>query len=265
MKKRWIKICRQLSAEPGDFYASARKILRNRTVTICDWKSDITLEEIGYTNNKLNRLIKDYLHVESRDKAVELWAHFVKRGSYASTCFTTHNHLVKSGATSPSETVETRGPCLQAVVITLIPGKKGKHEAIIDTYYRTTEIYKKFPADLLLLDVLLKPFDFSKVRIAERNFHFSGVTVHPMYCIVPIALTDDPVGFFEEIRKSDPVFYRNCVSWTSKYLITSRGIKKFEQAKVVQRKAIAMLKKTGTLDELTAYIQKAYDSLGFKG
>lgn len=258
MKKRWIQLCQKLSAKPTDFYAAARKILRNESVQFCNWKSDLTLEEIGYTTNKLNRLIKDYLHVESRNKAVELWDHFVKRGSYASTCFTTHNHLVKSGATSPSESIETRGPCLQSVVITLIPSSRGKEQqAVIDTYYRTTEFFKKFPADLLLIDVLLKPFDFSRAKIIERNFHFAGVTLHPMYVIVPAALADDPIEFFEEIKRNDPQFYKGCVNWTHKYLVSSRGITKFEQAKATQRKALASLKKSGNL-HLIEYIDEAF-------
>lgn len=261
MKDRWIKLCSKVSGEPTDFYAAARKILRNQTVVFREdsWKGDLTLADIGYTTNKLNRLVKDYLHVESRDKAVELWEHFSKRGSYASAAFTTFNHLVKAGATSPSESIETRGPCLQSVVLTLVPNGRGVVGCSVDVFYRTTEFFKKFPADLILLDVLLQPFNFEKVPILSRNFHFAGVTCHPMYVIVPAALAVDPVEFFENIRKRDKEFFKQCVKWTHKYLVSSRGITKFAQAIATQDKGIAMLKKNGTLSELTDYIKDHFD------
>lgn len=262
MKERWIKLCSKLSAEPTDFYAAARKILRNHTVIFREdsWKGDLTLGDIGYTKNKLNRLVKDYLHLASRDKAVELWTHFTKRGSYASASFTTYNHLVKAGATSPSETIETRGPCLQSVVLSLVPTGRGTVGCSVDVFYRTTEFFKKFPADLILLDVLLEPFNFEAAPIISRNFHFAGVTCHPMYVIVPAALAVDPVEFFENIRKGDPQFFKQCVNWTHKYLVTSRGITKFAQAIATQNKGIERLKKNGTLSELTDYIKDAQDA-----
>lgn len=259
MKKRWIKLCERLSGVPADFYASCRKILRNESVVFpySKWKQDLTLEDIGYTTNKLNRLIKDYRHVESHEKSIELWKHFTKRGSYSSTSFTTYNHLVKAGATSPSETVETRGPCLQSVVITLLPKGRGDRCASVDIFYRTTEFFKKFPADLLLIDGLLKPFDFSNAPVESINMHFSGITLHPMYSIVPAALSDDPVDFFETIKKSDIKFFRECVSWNHKYLVTSRGITKFAQAIATQNKALESLKKNGNM-HLIDYIKDEY-------
>lgn len=259
MKQRWLRLCQSLSSEPPNFYAAARKILRNKSVTfkIKDWKNDLSLEDIGYTKMKLNKLIKDYLHLESHDKAIELWDHFTKRGSYASASFTTYNHLVKSGATSPSESIETRGPCLQSVVLTLIPAGRGNRQTVVDVFYRTTEFYKKFPADLLLVRELLKPFDFRESPIEHIRFNFANVTMHPMYCVVPATMMEDPVDFFENMKHEDPDFYRGCVSWTHKYLVSSRGITKFEQAKATQRKALESLKKNNN-EHLTDYIDEAF-------
>lgn len=259
MKKRWIKLCEYLSGIPADFYASCRKILRNESVSFpySRWKSDLSLEDIGYTTNKLNRLIKDYKHIESHSKAVELWGHFTERGSYSSASFTTYNHLVKAGATSPSEKVETRGPCLQAVVLTLTPVGRGERKTSIDVFYRTTEFFKKFPADLLLIKHLLEPFDFSTAPIESINMHFAGITLHPMYSIVPAALSKDPVDFFESIKNSDIRFFRECVSWNHKYLVTSRGITKFSQAIATQTKALESLKKNGNM-HLIDYIKDEY-------
>lgn len=259
MRDRWIKICENLSATPADFYAACRKIIRNESVRFpaSKWHNDLKLEDIGYTTNKLNRLIKDYKHPESHNKAIELWEHFTKRGSYSSASFTTYNHLVKAGATSPSEKVETRGPCLQSVVLSLIPIGRGERRTSIDVFYRTTEIFKKFPADLLLIQHLLEPFDFTEAPIESINMHFAGITCHPMYVIVPAALANDPVDFFEKIKKSDKKFFQECVSWTHKYLVTSRGITKFAQAIATQQKALASLKKNNNM-HLVDYIKDEY-------
>jgi hypothetical protein len=39
------------------------------------------------------------------------------------------------------------GPCIQAVTLTWL----SRTDVGLDVFYRTTEFYKKFPADLLLL------------------------------------------------------------------------------------------------------------------
>lgn len=259
MKERWIKICQKLSATDADFYAACRKIIRNVSVNFPaeTWKNDLKLEDIGYTMNKLNRLKKDYVHKESHDKSVELWNHFLQSKGYRSTSFTTYNHIVKAGATSPSESIETRGPCLQSVVISLIPTGRGQRKAAVDVFYRTTELYKKFPADLLLIDFLLEPFDFDEVPLESIQMHFANVTCHPMYVIVPAAIAGDPVDFFEHIKDHDPKFFKECVSWTHKYLVTSRGITKFAQAIATQKKALTQLEKYDNL-HLIDYIKEEY-------
>lgn len=257
MKKTWLKACAEFASMPCDFYASNRKIIRNESIVFTKWKNDLTLRDIGYTSAKLKRLVKDYIHEESRDKAIELWDHFKQRNSYASTSFHTYNHLVKAGATSPSESKETRGPCLQSVIITLLP----KRTAGIDVFYRTTELFKKFPADLLLLDELLKPFDFKDTPIVSRTFHFANVTCHPMYTIVPAALADEPWEFFEAIKKTDPKFFKICITWMHRYLCDNTGIKKYQQALRTQFCGIELLEEKGTIKKLTKYIREQKNAL----
>lgn len=251
MKRAWLNHCIKLSSQPADFYAANRKIIRSKSLVFHKWKDDLTLKEIGYTTNKIKRLIKDYIHDESRDKAIELWEHFVKRNTYSSTAFHTYNHLVKAGVTQPSEDKETRGPCIQSVVLTVLP----KQKAAIDIFYRTTEIYKKFPADLLLIQELLKPFDFSQVEVVSRTFHFANITCHPMYIIVPAGIDDEPVEMFEKIRIDDPEFFKVCMKWMWRYLVDNTGIIKYQQALRNQHCALIQLEEMGTLKELTQYVK----------
>lgn len=127
------------------------------------------------------------------------------------------------------------GPCIQALTLTLV--KKG--EVGIDLFYRTTEFFKKFPADLVFIrDVLLPPFKLGDT-VTEMRFHFANITLHPMYFVTIIPHLDDPVRELERIRKEDKYFFDWIVKWSARYLCKehNRGIDKFAQALRVQKDA----------------------------
>src|SRR3546814_7634192 len=95
------------------------------------------------------------------------------------------------------------GPCIQAVTITQVKGgKNGQY--FIDCFYRTTELLKKFPADLVFIrDVLLKDFDFSGMEFLGMRCHFANITVHPQYFVTLIPHLDDPIAELEKIKRSE--------------------------------------------------------------
>jgi hypothetical protein len=75
----------------------------------------------------------------------------VEERSYGSVGFTTYNHFLKNSPTKKSKRASVMGPCIQSVVIT----QHNKKQYSIDCFYRTTELLKKFPADLVFIrDVL---------------------------------------------------------------------------------------------------------------
>jgi hypothetical protein len=197
----------------------------------------MTLQDIGYTKTKITMLKKLYLHDESYKKAIQMWDYFIARGKYASTSFHCYNHLIKPGATSPLEKVSTRGPCLQSVVISYLD----KETAEVDIFYRTTELFKKFPADLYFIyNNLLPGFNFTDVKLKSVNCHFANITLHPMYFLTAAALHESPIEFFRALDKDDR-FTRHVMKWTLKYLDDDRGILKFKQATVTRDKARSLL------------------------
>lgn len=230
MKDEWLKQCFLLAKQPADFYSGCRKILRNRSIYSIPLDPSLKLDDAGYAINKLRQLERHYIHAESRDKALDLWQKRFEQDKYGSVSFHCYNHYVKSEKKSPRGSV--MGPCLLTVVLTYIDSK---HQEI-DCFYRTTELFKKWPADLVFLrDVLLSGFQDLKV-----NFHFANITLHPMYFVVPLAQSSFPEDILQGIRSTDKYFHDWIVKWTARYLCSehSRGIQKFSQALRVQKSAL---------------------------
>lgn len=264
MKQDWLDQCLALSHQPADFYSGARKILQNVHFSLTP-HDDLTLKDCGFTKSKLRMLERNYLVQESIDAALELWKGRVARGKYGSVGFTTYGHYVKGGGHrshyaeihkkrkegddyKPSRS-SVMGPCIQSVIITLNNDKS----VVVDIPYRTTELYKKFPADLVFIrDTLLLPFDIKPTHI---NFHFANVTCHPMYYVTIIPLLKNPIAALEKLRRADIYFFNWVVKWTARYLVPKyfRGIEKFSQAMRVRKDALERIDKR-TMKALVKYL-----------
>lgn len=241
MRNEWLDQCVRLSYKPMDFMSGARKIIRNVHFTFEDIQPDLIYQDAGYTNHKRRALNKLYLHEESLSKAVELWELRKSKNKYGSVSFHCYNHLLKADPEKGSKRASVMGPCLQAVTITWL----SKKACAIDVFYRTTELFKKFPADLVFLrDDVLTRFNFEDCPIQEINFHFANVTIHPMYFIVPALHMDDPFTHMDKIKTKDPKFYEWLIKWTARYLCPEhhRGIQKYAQAMRVHDEAKKAMK-----------------------
>lgn len=264
MLKPWIESAARLSCEPASLYSGARKIIRRQVVTFTEIEDDLMLADCGFTKNKMRMLEKNYLHEESIAIAQQLWARRVAQNKYGSVGFTCYAHFVKGGSVEAkrSKRASVMGPCIQSVTLTLL----NQRRTVVDVFYRTTEFYKKFPADLVFLrDVVLKRFDFSKAPIVEINFYFANVTCHPMYFVTLLPLYDDPIAELERIRKEDEYFWTWIVKWTARYLCDeyARGIMKFSQALRVRQDALNRLgpKK---LKKLQKYVRDNHPGIGVR-
>lgn len=235
----WIDFSVKLSKEEGDFYSGARKIIRNRSVTFKRYH-DVVLSDAGYTKSKLTMLKRLYYHEESVATAVQLWQRRVEQRKYGSVGFTTYNHLIKNDPTKRSKRASVMGPCIQAITLTYLDDRT----CAVDAFYRTTEIYKKFPADLVFIQELMEKFDFSECPITSTTFHFANITVHPMYFVTIIPHLDNPIATLDMIKRRDPYFFDWVVKWSARYLVPRhhRGIAKFAQALRVQKDAQERIK-----------------------
>lgn len=259
MKAEWAAAVLRLSNKEADFYSGCRKIITGRSLMFHDlWDAEdpLVMEDAGYTSAKMAHLKRLYLHEESLEAALKLWALRRSKTSYGSVGFTCYNHLLKNDAEKKSKRASVMGPCIQSVVITQKKGGKNA-EYYVDAFYRTTEILKKFPADLVFIrDVLLKDFDFSGMEFGGLRCHFANITVHPQYFVVILPHLDDWRGSLENLKHRDRYFYDWVIKWTARYLCEEhyRGIAKFAQALRVKDGADKMIRGRFRR-ELTQYLR----------
>ncbi len=222
----WLEACETLAFQEADFFSGARKILRARQL-VFDLDTDLGIADAGYTKSKLTMLRRLYLQEESRNVGLELWERRLGQGKYGSVGFTTYNHLIKNDPTKKSKRASVMGPCLQSVVLTLTD----KGDTHVDVFYRTTELYKKFPADLVFLrDELLAGFELPGFQ--GMRCHFANLTIHPMYYVTIIPHQRNPIKALERLKLGDEYLYNWVVKWTARYICDEyhRGIAKFAQA-----------------------------------
>lgn len=243
MRDGWVDHSLRLAALPADFFSGSRKILRNQHLTFKRVRNDLRMEDLGYTRSKTTMLIKNYVHEESKQTAIDLWEKRLGQRKYGSVGFTCYNHFVKGGSIDAkrSKRASVFGPCIQSVTLTYLEKEKA---CDVDVFYRTTEFFKKFPADLVFIrDQLLSGFRFDTCPIKSIHFHFANVTIHPMYFVTLLPHIDEPIEEWLALKEADERFFDWTVKWTARYLIPGyhRGIQKFAQAMRVKAGADALI------------------------
>lgn len=253
LKQEWVDYCLGMAATPADLYSGCRKILRVQQMRFQTLDDSLQLADCGFTNHKMRYLMRAYMHEESLAVGVDLWNRRRTQDKYGSIGVTCYNHFIKNDGKKSSKRASVMGPCIQSFTVTYI----NKRTYAVDVFYRTTELLKKFPADLVFLrDVLLKPFNFSGMSLECVNCHFANVTVHPMYFATVLPLIADPIQALKNLKSSDKYFHDWVVKWTARYTCDEfhRGIAKFAQALRVHKDARERLQ-PDVLADVQAYIR----------
>lgn len=251
MKQEWVQNCLLLSGMGADFYSGSRKILQNVEL---EFPFECTLEyaDVGYTVMKRRQLERNYLHQESINMAADLWNRYRARPKYRSVSFSCYRSLVKD---SHGPRGSVMGPCMQSVCLTMDNKGKGVD---VTVFYRTTEILKKFPADLVFLsDIIKTNFNLEGMHIRTVKCYFANLTVHPAYFVILLPHLKQPIAELEKLKIADKYFFDWVVKWTARYTIEKygHGIAKFAQALQVKKYAIAHI--TGSkLEALQEYLEE---------
>jgi len=184
----------------------------------CKLDDSLDINIAGYKGEgmKLNQLKHYYWNDDSVSRAQSDYAEVVKGGKYKSVGVSTHG--------TPKKGFTKQGFCIQAYTLTLIPGRTTE----MDVFYRTTEAIKKFAADLVYFNQFVVPaFDFTEAPLTKVRFHFSNLTLHPMFMwlLIPHIAYKSTM---KEIKEVDPGYYTSVLRWMKLYL--SHGEIKFKQA-----------------------------------
>lgn len=228
MREDWVRHCIDLAKTPADLYSGSRKIIQNRILTF-DGEMDFKFEDVGFTKMKMHQLARNYLHQESIDAASQLWNEYRQRPKYRSIVVSCFGKLIKNHDTGGKSRGSKMGSCLLAVVITMLDRKT----ISIGLHYRTTEFYKKFPADLIFVwERILSQFDLTGLEIKQTNLFFENITCHPAYFGTILPHLKTPLRTLKEIKEADEYFFKWVCRWTARYLVPGwgRGIAKFAQA-----------------------------------
>ena len=246
LKAEWLEHCLRLAGRQADLWANSRKILRGRKLPFYALDDSLQLDDVHYTPSKLKQLTRDYLNEESRRAAVEQWDMRRKRAKPGSVSFHTYNHLLK-GNGSLSEIVAKKSrvgsivpPCMQSVIISWL----WKDRAAIDVCFRSVELLKKLPADLVFLrDVLIAPFNLHGMSFSVTCY-CANITIHPRDWVVLLPHLQDPLEIMETLRRKDPKFHEQVVKWTADYLLPERGssIANYDTGQRVKRHALASIR-----------------------
>lgn len=263
-RDRWVRHCVEMSKLPADFYSGCRKINSCVVLEYPSIDDSLAIEDSGFTNMKLGMLRRLYWDPEHADKVAELWRGRLERGKYGSVSVSTYHHITKSDPAKRSKRASVMGPCLLGVSLTLLNDRR----VGVDAFYRTTELFKKFPADLVFIRDTVLPAVMGGVQsVKYLRCHFANVTSHPMYAVtwLPHLGSSGPmISALEEIKAADQRFYDWTLKWTGRYICPEyhRGIAKFAQALRVQKDAYRRI--TGkTLEKLREYVRDNHP--GYRG
>ena len=150
---------------------------------------DVSLEDLGYsTKTKMSGLKRMYFNPDEAQRVRDL----LKRRKHQA--FTSASMSMRAG----SKDSRSMGHCLEAIVITETPDRVNA-----TVLYRSTEVIKKFSADLAFIPYVLDQLEVKPdfVRFYFSNVYLSGVffpTLFPWW---------EPVDFLEMIRKRDPKLF----------------------------------------------------------
>lgn len=248
MLRQWLQITEKVLRHTPGLHTAGKFVAHNLQISISSgdlMTPDITLDMLGYQKKKLTMLKDYYYHEESVRIALLQLQDRRSKKTYGSTAFTTYNHFAKKER-------PMHGPCIQSVVLTHLP------DGTVHTnvYYRTTEIFKKFAADLIFLREILAQFDIS----GDVTFHFANATYHPMYWVVAAPYYLDPVFELERMKSKDPIIWRGTLRWVQRFLVGQESLQKFKQGFRVS-KHLQRLMDPSKLHYLQTYTREQLDEL----
>jgi len=238
----WLRFVWQVAGSERGIITGVRKVAFDQGFEV-SWEqlatSPLTYEDLGYTKMKGRQLERIYWNQEGFDAAMEKLES--RKGSPHSSVAIQMSAGVKDS--------RSQGHCMQNLVITQTAlGRQ------VDIYYRSTEVTQKFLADLVLFSKKL-PVVFGDDPPNVVRFRFANAYLSAVFMPIFLRYEVYPLGFFQQLEKKDPKFFRTCGLATRRFFNPTHSytyrtrIKMFEyyQKHVEQTKMKGLVKMLSTL------------------
>lgn len=221
LKQFWVDLCCKALVTKPDSYIQIRKMFQHSTESISwgDFQSGKlpSFPEMGYRDNvsKMKQLERNYFNEEELNRVREVFIERLSSSGNKSlqTCVSARMGNQKKDSRS-------QGFCMQTLTINYLDDGKNPR-LVIELHYRTTELIQKFLADLVFLRERVIPFIMEGwpegLEPDEIRFNFSTCYVSLMF--MPILLQSVGMSsILTEIHESDPKYYRQVISATSRLM-----------------------------------------------
>jgi len=229
---RWIDFAAKVALESSPkAYAQERIFTTGTGFTVKgkEWERGLnhSLIDLGYsgTGSKMTQLKRDYYNEDS-----------VKEAKQAINGRSDQSVTSVGISTLGGKKKNAQGHCIRSLVVNYFDEKVNpfkQSNISIDVFYRTTELLRKFGADLVFLKEFLIPeilygTEWQRTDIREIRFYFSSCFFSALFIPVFYQFVD-PVGFLERLKESrgDVIFYRRCLFRTKTMLERSVDNYKF--------------------------------------
>lgn len=177
-----------------------RKVCADQSFQLTWWElleiRDLNYEDLCYTKAKGAQLNRNYWDQSGVDAAVE------KLNGRRDKPHSSVSIQLQNG---PKDS-RSQGFCMQNLVISVTP-----ETCTVDIYYRSTELIQKFLADLVFFSRKL-PELFGRLgyRPTVVRFKFANTYLSAVFMPIFLRFEPDPLGFFQNLERRDPKFFRTC-------------------------------------------------------
>lgn len=209
---QWTDLVHDIAARPPLIISGVRKIVQG-----VSWRTrgdswlgedPFTFKDLSYSgkDNKVNQLERIYYNdafvQEARSKIRERLDDDRSQSSVG---------IIMRGEDKDRR---SQGHCIQNIVLTHAELRKGVEVTTLDVYYRSTEVVKKFLADVLFLKKVVFPRIMEGLPWpTEIRFYFCNVYLSALFMPIYLRYAKPPKrDLFEILRENDERFFGTTMS-----------------------------------------------------
>ena len=229
LTEHWAELIKELTLKPELIIAGVQRIHSNYVWEVPAMmffgKKAMSLEETGYTTNKIKQLVRNY-EPKNVERAIEDLKWRIEKKKYGSGVIYFQG-LKKKGT--------KQDWCMTGMVVSFYPQLKSTRVTI---FYRTAESIKRFRGDLVYLTKYVFPKFAEVFKLAPPTtvtFNFANITLHPMFWLLSIEHMPRWANVLKHVENKNPKLFRNIVYWSWRYLLdTSKSIDSYSSARQVR-------------------------------